>query len=182
MKKITFILVITLLLFAGCSRVPWVIKSDPPVHKIDNSLYTIELTPSAASNYSYRAFDLAIYNKTDKDIELIWDRTYYLQNGQTNGGFLFEGVIIRDRNLSKPPDIIFPQKTFRKTIYPNVLASFDKYWYYDTLPNGENGIYLSLKSQNVEIREKLTVNIFAGYDESQRYQTGLGEVFQKIEK
>ena len=182
MKKITLILMITLLTFAGCSRVPWVIKSEPSTQIFENNLYTIQFAPTDATSYSYQAFVLIIENKTDKDIDLIWDRTYYLQNGQTNGGFLFEGVIIRDRNLSKPPDIIFPQKTFRKTIYPNVLASFDKYWYYDTLPNGENGIYLSLKSQNVEIREKLTVNIFAGYDESQRYQTGLGEVFQKIEK
>ena len=66
--------------------------------------------------------------------------------------------------------------------FSNILASFDKYWYYATLPNGENGIYLFLKCQNAEMREKLTVNIFAGYDESQRYQTGLGEVVQKIKK
>lgn len=46
------------------------------------------------------------------------------------------------------------------------------------MPNGENGIYLSLKHQGIELREKLTVNLFAGYDESQRYKTAWGKLFQ----
>ncbi len=180
MKKGIVIMIIALLTFAGCSRVPWIIKSEPSVKIIESNLYTIQLAPTDATNYSYRAFELTIENKTDKDIDLIWDRTYYLQGGQTTGGFLFEGVIYRDRNESKPPDIVFPKQKFVKIVYPNILAEFDKRWHHNVLPNGENGIYLSLKVEKEEIREKLTVNIFAGYDESQRYQTGLGELVQKI--
>jgi len=175
MKKLAVAFFI-MFLVAGCSRAPWVIKSDPPVQKIDNSLYSIQLIPSLADNYSYHAFDLIIENKTDKDIELVWDRTYYLYNGQTSGGFMFEGVVYRDRNDPKPPDILFPKKTFQKTIYPNIYATFYKGWSYSVLPNGENGIYLSLKSQNGEMREKLTLNIFAGYDESQRAKTAVGKL------
>ena len=178
MKKLAVVFFIVFL-FSGCSRAPWVIKSDPLVQKIDNKLYTIDFTPSDADSYGYRAFSLTIENKTDKDIELNWDRTFYLQGGQTKGGFLFEGIFLRDMNAPKPPDILFPKKTFSKTIFPNALATFNKYWRHDPLPNGENGIYLSLIIENAELREKLTVNVFTGYDESQRYQTGLGKLLDK---
>lgn len=177
MKKTAAIFMIILFLF-GCSRAPWIIKSDPPIQKIDNALYSIQFTPTFTDKYGYHAFDLSIENKTDQDIELVWDRTYYLQNGQTSGGFMFEGVIYSQRNDPKPPDILFPKKTFNKTIYPNILATFAKYWRYDQLPDGENGIYLSLKVKDVELREKLTVNIFAGDDESKRYKTIWGKVLQ----
>lgn len=178
MKKLAVIFMIILFLF-GCSRAPWIIKSDPPIQEINNDLYSIQLIPSFVDNYGYHAFDLIIENKTDKDIELAWDRTYYLYGGQTSGGFMFEGIVYSQRNDPKPPDILFPLKQFRKTIYPNIYATFNKSWYYSTLPNGENGIYLSLKVKSVELREKLTVNIFAGYDEAKRYKTGLGELLQK---
>jgi len=184
MKKLAVAIFIVFLV-ASCSRGPWVIKSYPPVQKIDNSLYTIQLTPSEVDRYSYTAFDLTIKNKTDKDIELEWDRTYYLQSGQTNGGFMFEGIIERDRNNPKPPDIIMAQTIFSKTIYPNFLTVYRVtpagtiIWRHDSFTNGENGIYLSLKVKGKEIREKLTVNTFASYDESQRHKTGWGKLINK---
>jgi hypothetical protein len=149
---------------------------------VDNNLYTIQLSPSEQNSYSYTAFILTIENKTDNDIDLIWDRTYYLNEGKTSGGFMFEGIIYRDRNNPKPPDVVFPKIKFQKTIMPNILAAFSARgvgWYYNAMPNGENGIYVTLIVNGKEVREKLTVDIFVGYDESKREKTGLGELLQR---
>lgn len=54
---------------------------------VNNDLYSIQLTPSMENRYSYTAFDLTIENKTDNDIELIWDRTYYLNDEKNKRWF-----------------------------------------------------------------------------------------------
>lgn len=181
MKKINSFLLILIFVISitGCSRAPWIIKSDPPGQRIDKNTYSIQLTPTGMGTYGYIAFDLTIENKTDSDIELVWDRTSYLQGGQTTGGFMFEGILYKDRNEPKQSDFLFPQKTFSKTIYPSIYANFNNGWYHNPMPNGENGIYLSLKHKGVELREKLIVNLFAGYDESQRTKTVWGKLLNK---
>jgi hypothetical protein len=133
---------------------------------VDNNLYTIQLSPSEQNSYSYTAFILTIENKTDNDIDLIWDRTYYLNDGKTSGGFMFEGIVYKDRNNPKPPDIVFPHIKFQKTIMPNILVEFASRgsgWVANAMPDGENGIYVTLIVNGKEVREKLTVNISAKY-------------------
>lgn len=76
---------------------------------------------------------------------------------------MFEGVVYKDRNNPKPPDIIFAKSTFSKTIWPNNLVYFSsgKYggWRNEDMPTGENGIYLTVKVGDQEIKEKITINI-----------------------
>jgi len=167
MKKVVFLLTLICLFFiSGCARAPWIIKSTPLIQTVDNNLYTIQLTPSEKNSYSYTAFILTIENKTDKDIDLIWDRTYYLNDGKTSGGFMYEGIVYRDRSNPKPPDIVFPKIKFQKTIMPNILVEFSARgagWYANAMPDGENGIYITLIVNGKEVREKLVVNLSAKY-------------------
>ncbi len=168
MKKIS-ILFILILFVPSCWR--WVIQSDPPFRSVNKDLYSITLTPSRQDRYRYKAFDLVIENRTTENIELVWDKTLYISDGQTAGGFMAEGVLYGTlykvsygkNNELKQSDIIFPKIQYKKTIYPNILTSYHEYWYHNTMPNGEVGIYITLKVNGKEMHEKLLVTIFAGY-------------------
>lgn len=110
-----------------------------------------------------KGFVLTIENKTDKDLELDWNRTLFLDNGSTRGGFMFEGIVYRDRNGPKPPDMIFAKSRFSKEIWPNNLVEFrsGRYggWEHENLPLGNVGAYLTLRQGQNELRDRLTVNL-----------------------
>ena len=76
---------------------------------------------------------------------------------------MFEGVVYKDRNSPKSPDIVFGNDTFAKTIWPNNLVEFSsgKYggWRNESMPSGENGIYLTVNIDGKEITQKLITNI-----------------------
>ena len=46
-------------------------------------------------------FKLEVKNLTNKDLELDWNKTLYVQNGNTSGGFIFEGIMYKDRKQSQ---------------------------------------------------------------------------------
>ncbi len=111
------------------------------------------------------AFTLIIENKTNKDMEVDWNKTLYIAQGRTSGGFMFDGIVYAQRNAPKPPDIVFKGGTFRKNIYPTNLVEFSsgKYggWRHQNMPQGLNGVYLTLRIGNEEINEKLTTSLVA---------------------
>jgi hypothetical protein len=94
-------------------------KVEPPSQHVENDYFYVTLAP-----YKYRwgdcpghtAFKLAIKNRTSGDMELDWNKTLYIENGQSNSGLMFEGIIFRDRNNSKQPDIIFANTEFIKYV------------------------------------------------------------------
>jgi len=169
MKKIIIVigmLVVMGFMLFGCARAPWIIKSTPLMQTVNNDLYSIQLLPTAENRYSFTAFELTIENKTNNDIDVIWDRTYYLNEGKTSGGFMNEGIVYKDRNNPRSPDVVFPKIKFQKTIMPNILVYFSAgkiAWYHDQMPDGENGIYITLIVNGKEVREKLVVNLSAKY-------------------
>jgi hypothetical protein len=133
----------------------------PTIQTSSNDFFTAKISPLCPNGC--QAFLLTIENKTDKDLELDWNKTLYISNGRTSGGFMFEGVVYKDRNNPKPPDIIFAKSRFLKTIWPNNLVHFSsgKYggWRNEDMPTGENGVYLTVKIGDQEIKEKITINI-----------------------
>jgi len=165
-KQILFMTVFILLVTGCIDRYVW--KADPASFRVDNNkYYSSQITPFSSLtspgfgiDTGYNGFILNIHNHTDKILKLDWDKTYYILNGQTYGGFMFEGIVYRERNNPKPPDIIFPNGKLLKNIWPNNLVSFSgKYWHNEEFPEGENGVYLTLIADGKEINEKLTVNI-----------------------
>lgn len=97
-------------------------------------------------------FVLSIKNNSSQDYFIDWNNSYYLQNGQYNGGFYFAGIVIKDRNNPKSDDIILPESTITKEIYPNILTEFYTNqltqvvdWKKKGFPLGENGVYLTIK-------------------------------------
>jgi hypothetical protein len=116
-------------------------------------------------NVGYTGILLEVRNKTNQDVTINWDETFYLQGGQPNGGFSLEGTL---GARLKGFDIILAQETFVTTIYPAVLANPSGIstlsdprlnWAHKPMPMGENGIDVKLRVGTQEVRERLTFKI-----------------------
>jgi hypothetical protein len=148
------------LIIVGCGLTQKVMYiSVPEVRKCSNKYYEAEIKPAGESLKGPQAFVLVIINKTDNLLELDWNRTYFMKNGQTSGGFMFDGIIHKDRNNPKPPDLILPGITYSKVIWPNILVEFDKEWEHRGMGAGEFGVLLSIKSGRREVGEKMLINV-----------------------
>jgi len=144
-------------------------KSEPDIATVENEQFTVHLKPTCGRYGKCgcyggcESFVLSITNKADKNIEVNWNKTLYISSGQTSGGFMFDGVVYKDRNNQKPPDIVFGNGTLTKTIWPNNLVKYEsgQYggWKNEEMPIGDNGIYLSLSIDGKEISERLLVNL-----------------------
>jgi len=111
--------------------------------------------------FDNKGYALTIRNKTEKDLELNWDKTLYMLNGRTKGRFMLEGAIYRDRNNSKPNDIIFPGGKLVITVWPSHLVRYvsGRYggWKHDRIEAGSvTGAYLTIMADGVEINEQMT--------------------------
>ena len=74
-----------------------------------------------------KGFELIINNKSKKDIRIVWNDSYFINNMNPDGGFMFDGIKYTDRNAPKQDGLIFPNGTFNKNIYPNSLVMFIRY-------------------------------------------------------
>ncbi len=167
--KRCFLLALTLIffsssLFMGCSVTPkynTIFKDTSS--RVSNEYVDIVLLPSAKidnwAGNGYKSFQLLINNNSGSDIELDWNKTLYILNDQTYGGFMFGGVRYMTRDSAKPPDVILPGSLFKKTIWPNYLVFYSKGWYHAFFPEGRNGIYLTLRVEGKKINEKLFIEI-----------------------
>ncbi len=150
-------------LLVGCATTPkyqWRAKFIN--HNARNSHF--KATLDLFHRYSrYEAFKLYVTNRTDEDLEVNWNKTLYVVNGRTFGGFMFAGIIYKDRNNQKPPDVIFPKTTWNKIIWPNALVRWARGkrggWLHDPLPEGENGVYLVVNVNGKEIKERIFINL-----------------------
>jgi len=150
-------------LITGCVTTRYVWKADPVRQSVDNEYFSANISTASCDRWGCEKFRLSVKNKTDKNIELNWNKTLYIVNGQTSGGFMFEGIVYRDRNSPKSPDIIFANGELTKGIWPNNLVGFSsgKYggWRHGSMPRGENGVYLTVNIDGKEISEKLTLSL-----------------------
>lgn len=141
----------------------YAVRPDSSETMVANDRFVARLIPTC--NGGCNAFTLTIENKSNKDMEVDWNKTLYIAQGSTSGGFMFEGIVYAQRNAPKPPDIVFKKATFRKTIYPTNLVAFSsgRYggWRHEEMPQGLNGVYLTVRIGSEEINEKLTTNLVA---------------------
>jgi hypothetical protein len=100
---------------------------------------------------------LKVKNKTDKDLTIDWNRSFYIRDGATNGGLDYQN---RCYSGKKEPDIIFPGGSFAKYVFPDVLlVPVFQGCDHEYLPEGNNGIMLSVICEEKEIREKMNMRI-----------------------
>jgi len=165
MKRLIYSFGILLILIGltGCAGVYY---SVPVKTNISNEnkyfIATIKPTnPSMVAGYS--AFILNIKNKTDKDLEVDWNKTYYIKNGQSKGTFMFEGIIFRDRNQPKAPDVVFANSEFSKLIFPNNYVHYDKYgWTHWGTGTGKQGVYLTINVDGKAVKQRIIIDVKEG--------------------
>lgn len=137
-----------LFIFTGCT----VWKTNPSFVKTSNPYFTTKL-----STEDFSTMDLSVTNNTDNNIEIIWAKTFYVdQSGGTNGGFtLGKEIHWEEKDLGPYPVVVFPHTDINKQLYPLAHRSWNRGWHRTTLNMGKHGILLTMKVDDREITEKL---------------------------
>lgn len=120
-------------------------------------------SPGVLVHNPQNAFELRVTNKTRHDVEIVWNETMFVSDGQTNGGFMFEGVVFSRRDEPKQNDVVFPGTTFKKVIFPNILAKYIGVmgigWKNRPFGAGEFGAYVVLQRGSEKIKQRLTTKL-----------------------
>ena len=169
-KKVALSIIFVLFVFTGCvTSTVW--ESTPTVQNAENEYYEAFLEPLTKGRKFFVSFRLSVTNKTDKDFEIDWNKTKYVHNGRTRGGFVFKGIKPEDiRNSTIPADTILGEDTFSKVISPYKLlaraplressvGATESTIYPGILPTGENGILLVIRQNGKEVVERITLTI-----------------------
>ena len=171
-NSIRFVLIVmcsfALIIGIGCAtQKVWV--SSPTIQSGGNPYYEAWLEPLTKDYKFFVSFRLTITNKTDKDLEIDWNKTRYIYNDRLHGGLIFKGIKPEDiKSLTIPADIIPAGHTFSKVISPFKLLARAPIRERDIsepairpgiMPTGENGILLVVMLNGKEIVEKMSVNI-----------------------
>jgi phospholipid-binding lipoprotein MlaA len=146
-----------------------VYSSQPEIQKVSNDYFTAEFEPRLKEGQSFfSAFRFVFTNKTNQELSLDWENSYYLLNGRINGLFLWEGVTWDSLKeiRSQPLVLVAPGSTFTKVIFPAALVgraspttSGGVQYIQGALPEGENGISLVVRQDGKVISEKMVVTI-----------------------
>jgi hypothetical protein len=161
---LSWITAVTLVSLVGCAGTlapPAHWKSVPDIVVIENRQFRVQLKPVWGSHGGCEAFVLGVVNKTNKSIKVNWNKTLYFSGDQTSGGFMFEGVVYKERNNPKPPDVVPGNASMTKTIWPNKLVYYVpiRGWRNEAMPEGDNGAYVSLSIDGKEVIERLVVRL-----------------------
>ncbi len=171
LRKLIIITVIGLLLLCpACSKkITWI--STPASQTINSKSYDARFEPVKKDADFFNWFSLTVVNKSEKEMEIDWNRTKYLYKGKDAGLFVFSGVDPETvKNSTLPKDIIPAGGTFSRDIAPFKLIAFTplRDQSIETeghnivaglIPAGENGIFLVILQEGKSARAKITVTI-----------------------
>jgi hypothetical protein len=171
MKKQALFGVIVLCLsytLATCAGVE-VYTSNPRVQGVSNEYFAAELEPQLKPGQGFfSTFRFVLTNKTNKELQIDWENTYYLLNDRRNGRFFWEGVTWDGLKeiRSKPLIPVAPGDTFTSVIFPknlvgrgSAMTTAGVQYTQGVLPEGENGILLIVKQDGKVLREKMVLTI-----------------------
>jgi len=154
----------------GCAAVE-VYSSSPAVQKMSNNYFNVELEPQHQEGQNFfTSFRFSLTNKTKKDLHVDWENTFYLVNGRRSGRFLWEGVDWEAlKKIKKQPLVpVAAGDTVTAVVFPKSLAgrsrmatTTDRRYTRGPLPAGENGMFLVVRQNGREVREKIVVKIEA---------------------
>ena len=144
-------------------------SSKPEIQRVSNDYFTAELEPQLKEGQGFfSTFLFVLNNKTDQELSLDWENSYYLFNGRRNGLFLWEGVTWDSLKeiRSQPLVLVAPGSTFTKVIFPaalvgraSIMIKGGVQYTQGALPGGENGIALVVRQDGKVISEKMVVTI-----------------------
>jgi len=173
-KKPVFLsLAVGVMLLAGChpafKKYDYAITPTSAHEKAEN--YTITVAPLIA-NDKFTGFILNIENTSDAPVEIDWNKTLFIQGGQTNGGFIYEGIVYAERNNPRLPDVVLPHSAMNKEISPSNLVIYSAPYRYNgilipggwrkgTIGSGNHGVYVTIRCNQKEAWHKLVFDVSA---------------------
>ncbi|MBF0529912.1 MAG: hypothetical protein HQK55_11705 [Deltaproteobacteria bacterium] len=126
-----------------------------------------------------------IENKSAKNLDIVWEKTWYLQGEATKDHLLFCDASTADNNLPRapetinaviprllfgtvvfwnyyaPPESISGNNTLKRFIFPlELLSTYPASGLFnEPLPDGDNGVLLTIKVDDREITEKMWISV-----------------------
>lgn len=170
--RITFTIMISLGIMSGigcATRGQWM--STPEIQSSGNPYYDVKLEPLSSGHAFFVSFNLIVRNKTDKKLEIDWNKSRYLRKDNSYEGFVFKGIKPEDiKNSTIPPDIIPAMGTLTKRISPYKLltrspiarrgGTLDESGISPgILPEGKNGVLLVVTRDGKAVIERVSVEI-----------------------
>lgn len=136
----------------------------------DNKI-TVSAIPERGSYNTYKGITVTLENKTKDDIRIVWNDSYFIYNGNADGGLMPEGTKFVDKDAPKQDFLVLPEMTSNKTVWPSNYVIYIPYdrlavsmglpagWENKALKEGSNGVYILVKGKNYENRIKLMFDI-----------------------
>lgn len=171
-----FGLLIVLALLTGCSSAR-VYSSIPPSRQAAHAAFDAMFQPQAVAGQGrFNSFRFVITNKTDKPFAVDWDDSYFLLDGRRRGQFGWAGMKVDDlKQLHRNPlHVVPPGATLAGVIFPIELVAAkalregsrlgtpggpDGEAALGPLPEGENGLELTVNLDGEQLRETMTLKI-----------------------
>lgn len=92
-------------------------QSVPAQQTLSGRSYDVDFEPLKKDTDFFNWFRLTVRNKTDRDMEIDWNRTRYIHNGKDAGLFVFEGVVPAAVKTATIPGAVIPGgETFTRDI------------------------------------------------------------------
>ncbi len=174
-KKWYWRLMVVFLFLTGCATVP-VYTSDPTTQTVENDLFVMELEPHLAPGKNYfDSFRYVFVNKSDTNLEIDWQNTFYLKNGARFGRWAKDELTIEDiQEKREQPRVevapgntlsglIYPMKLIAKrsttALVPTDIARDEPFKRRGIIPESDSGMLLTVRQGDRVIREKLTCRI-----------------------
>lgn len=157
----------------GCAakKTTSVYTSSPETGIIDTDLFSISLKPvKFEGSRLFTYFMLSLQNRSSQGIEIDWNRTRYIQNGNNEGGVYFAEIKPADIKAKTIPNTVVqaglnmsmaiaPMSRVAQARLRQQTVFAGTSFYPGMLPTGENAIVLALKHGDQQISQKLSVHI-----------------------
>ena len=163
-------LMVIFLILTGCATVP-VYTSEPTTQTVQNDFFLVELEPHLASGKNYfESFRYVFVNKSNTDLMLDWQNTFYLKNGKRFGRWGWKGMTLEQlQELEKQPQFtVAPGDTISGLIFPLSMVAKRGFTEiqrdeptarYGIIPESESGMLLTVRQGERVFREKLICRI-----------------------
>ena len=134
----------------------------PTAMEGENEYFKVRVTTDCDS-FGCKSFNVLVENKSSTTLKIDWNKSQFISNNQAFGGFWYEGIVVRDRNMPRTPDVVFASGSYNKKVTPNTLIDVALFplvhWEIKTMPPGEIGIYLVMEAEGKEKTMKLVTKL-----------------------
>ena len=171
LKKIELGMLIGPLILFGCAASSALWSSNPTFEQVENPYFRALVEPKRNVDGFFVMFHLKVTNRSNENLEVDWNESQYLFQGQEAGPLVPIGMDTRlVRKGRIPLEKIAPGQTITKDIGPYRFVSLTPLpnksaekrqpsISFDPLPAGYNGVQLVIHSRDKAVVEALQMRI-----------------------